>query len=183
MSHMKVYSQCNYVKNVGIAQTLALEKRITFKVSGKSMLPMLIPNRDLITIKFLEDDELLSINDIVLYYNHRNKLTLHRIVNINNGLYCLLGDNCSKKEFDIKKSDIIGKLVCFKHRGIHYELNDIKYLNYVSYIRKNELKRMKSKFIYEIIVQVLSKLIPVKLLDQHKHILKRIIIWGQRDLK
>lgn len=144
---------------------------------------MLIPNRDLITIKFLEDDEHLSINDIVLYYNHRNKLTLHRIVDVNNGLYILLGDNCSTKEFGIKKNNIIGKLICFKHRGIHYELDDRQYLNYVSYMRMNEHKRMKSKFIYDIVVQILGKLIPVKILNQHKHILKRIIIWGQRDFK
>ena len=54
---------------------------ITYKVSGKSMEPMIFPNKDIVTIKRKVNSTKLYENDVVLYYQ-RGKLTLHRIVEV-----------------------------------------------------------------------------------------------------
>ena len=70
---------------------------ITYKVSGKSMMPMIVPNRDIVTVKRKTEDMKLNINDIVLYHQ-KGKLILHRIVAVlPNSRYVILVDNCSRK--------------------------------------------------------------------------------------
>ena len=120
---------------------------ITYKVLGKSMEPMIVSNRDIVTVKRKSDGVKLYENDVVLY-RQNGKLILHRIVKIQpNGEYVILGDNCSRKEYGILENDIIGVLTSFKHNGVHYEVTDQKYVEYIKRLRNAEYTRTKRKLI------------------------------------
>lgn len=149
---------------------------ITYKVSGKSMMPMIIPDRDIVTVKKKAESMKLNINDVVLYHQ-KDKLILHRIVEVNtDGKYVILGDNCSRKEYNVSEDDIIGILKSFKHNGVHYETTDIKYAEYVKKLRNSESKRTKRKLIYDIIVQHLDFL-PSSLYKRVKSCLRKLIVY------
>ena len=149
---------------------------ITYKVSGKSMEPMISPNKDIVTIKRKTNSTKLFENDVVLY-RQKGKLILHRIVEVlPKGEYVMLGDNCSRKEYGIFEEDIIGVLTSFKHNGIHYDLTNQKYTEYIKKLRDTEYTRTKRKLIYDIIVQNLQFL-PNSLYSKIKSILKKLIVY------
>lgn len=149
---------------------------ITYKVLGKSMEPMIVSNRDIVTVKRKSDGVKLYENDVVLY-RQNGKLILHRIVKIQpNGEYVILGDNCSRKEYGILENDIIGVLTSFKHNGVHYEITDQKYIEYIKKLRNAEYTRTKRKLIYDIIIHHLHFL-PVFLSSKLKSVLKKIIVY------
>lgn len=149
---------------------------ISYKVLGKSMEPMIVPNKDIITIKKKTNSIKLYENDVVLY-RQKGKLILHRIVEIlPNGEYVILGDNCSRKEYGIFEKDIIAVLTSFKHNGVHYETTNQKYLEYIERLRDSEHTRTKRKLLYDIIVQHLQFL-PNPLFSILKSILKRFIVY------
>lgn len=143
-------------KNLTIEKLLSVDKQITYKVMGKSMLPMIIPNRDLVTIRSKHPDEVFKEDDIVLY-RQKGNLTLHRIVGVMpNKEYILLGDNCSRKEYGISDNDIIGLLTRFKHNGYSYTIDSPKYMDYVKSLRNHRDIRRYSKLVYDIIIQHLT---------------------------
>ena len=149
---------------------------VTYKVFGKSMEPMISPNRDIVTIQRKTNNVELHENDVVLY-RQKGKLILHRIVEVvPGGEYIILGDNCSRKEYGIYEDDIIGVLTSFKHNGIHYDIKDSKYTDYVNRLRASENVRTKRKLIYDILVQHLQFL-PTSLYFKLKTILKKLIVY------
>ena len=104
-------------------------------------------------------------------------MILHRIVEVlPEGRYVILGDNCSRKEYNITEDDIIGILTSFKHNGIHYEMTDKRYAVYVKRLRNSEFVRTKRKLIYDILVQHLTFL-PPPLFAKVKTCLKKIIVF------
>jgi signal peptidase I len=149
---------------------------ITYKISGKSMEPMISPNRDIVTIKRKTNREKLHVNDVVLY-RQKGKLILHRIVKVlPKGEYVILGDNCSRREYGICEDDIVGVLTSFKHNGVHYETTDSKYIDYVKRLRETENVRTKRKLIYDIIVQHL-RFLPSSFYSILKSFLKKKIVY------
>lgn len=149
---------------------------ITYKVSGKSMEPMILSNNDIVTIKRKTNSTILHENDVVLY-RQKDKLILHRIVEIlPRGRYVTLGDNCSRKEYGILEDDIIGILTSFKHNGVHYDITNQKYKEYIKRLRDTESTRTKRKLIYDIIVQHLQFL-PQSLYSKLKRFLKKVIVY------
>ena len=159
-----------------IEETLKTFGFITYKVSGKSMMPMLIPNRDIVTIKRKKKGVKLHINDVVLY-RQKEKLILHRIVEVMpEDKYVILGDNCSRKEYNIVEDDIIGVLTSFKHNGVHYEMTDKRYLEYVQKLSDTEFIRTKRKLVYDIIVQHLNFL-PYPIFAKFKMCLRKLIVY------
>lgn len=159
-----------------IEEVLKNHGSITYKVSGKSMEPMISPNKDIVTIKRKTNSTKLYENDVVLY-RQKGKLILHRIIKIlPKGGYVMLGDNCSRREYGVLEEDIIGVLTSFKHNGIHYDITNQKYTEYVKKIRETECTRIKRKLVYDIIVRHLEFL-PYSLYSKIKSILKELIVY------
>ena len=151
---------------IPITKLLEDEEFVTYKVMGKSMEPMIRHDHDLVTIRRKRVGEHFHENDVVLY-RQKGILTLHRIVDcLPDGKYVLLGDNCSKKEYGISNEIIIGVVTSFKHNGLHYDIKDTRYLEYVQHLRLTERKRMRRKLLYDILVQHLGFL--------HPHLLTKI---------
>ena len=122
-----------------LEELLKKDGYLVYKIKGVSMNPMLIQNKDIITLRSKKDNERFNINDVVLYKRKGDRaLTLHRIIEVNENDYTILGDNCINKEYGIKDEDILGILIEFTHNNKHYKVDDKEYLNYVYKLRKNE---------------------------------------------
>lgn len=91
----------------------------TYACVGVSMLPMLRQRKDLFTITKRQGR--CKKYDVVLYKRYPNDYVLHRIVEVREKDYVILGDNCLHKEYGIRDEDIIGVLTSFVRDGKEYQ--------------------------------------------------------------
>ena len=75
---------------------------------GTSMLPFIRPQRDIIVVRHYEGEA--ECRDVILYRRNGGKLVLHRILKVDVDGYVLCGDNQYKKEYGIKKEQVLGVL-------------------------------------------------------------------------
>ena len=95
-----------------------LEKNgeLVYTNTGRSMLPMLRQHRDLMVIR-PKTEERCRKYDVVLYVRPPHRYVLHRVVEVRDKDYVILGDNCLKKEYGITDEQIIGVLKAFVRDG------------------------------------------------------------------
>lgn len=63
----------------------------------------------------------------MLYRRPPSHYVLHRIVEVRENDYVILGDNCLNKEYGIKDEDIIGVLSKFVRNGKEYTVDNKNY--------------------------------------------------------
>lgn len=102
---------------------------LTYRTQGRSMEPMLHEMRDLVTLA-RKTGERCRLHDVVLY-KRGEKYILHRIVQVREHDYVILGDNCFTKEYGITDADILAVMVAFIRRGRNYTVDDPRYRRYV----------------------------------------------------
>lgn len=85
--------------------------KLVYSVKGQSMFPLIKAGKDVVVIDKTDASACLRRLDIVLYKNNNGNYVLHRILKIKNDSFVICGDNCWKREFDINRLQIIGKLV------------------------------------------------------------------------
>ena len=108
-----------------------LEKdgKFIYRNVGKSMLPLIKENRDLIVIAKKEKKP--QKYDVPLYLRRDGKYVLHRIVGVlPDGGYVIRGDNCYYTEKNVKDSDIIGVLESIVRKGKEIRVTDTGYRIY-----------------------------------------------------
>ena len=105
---------------------------LTFTNKGVSMLPMLRQGRDLITI-VKKGPERCKKYDVILYDRPPNDLVLHRVVEVRNGEYGVLGDNCQNVE-TVRDDQIVGVLQSFVRDGRTISVRDPVYRLYARLI-------------------------------------------------
>ncbi|MBQ8403195.1 MAG: S24/S26 family peptidase [Clostridia bacterium] len=128
---------------------LAEHGELTLTNVGVSMLPMLKQGRDMFTLT-KKTEKRCEKYDVVLYRVPPNRYVLHRIVEVREHDYVILGDNCMNKEYGIKDEDIIAVLTRFVHNGKEYSVEDTGYMNYAKawyslYPLRREAKKIKAK--------------------------------------
>lgn len=123
--------------------------KLTYRNVGTSMLPMIKQNRDIFTLK-KKDETRCKKYDVVLYKRPPGKYVLHRVIEVRDDDYVILGDNCVAKEYGIKDEDILAVLTSFVRKGKTYTVDDIAYRIYVqiwchTYNLRVFYKKIKSK--------------------------------------
>lgn len=103
--------------------------RLTYTNVGVSMLPLLRQGRDLFTVEKKTADRCQS-GDVVLYRRPPDQYVLHRIIEVRQEDYVILGDNCIKKETGIRDEDILAVLTGFVRKGKEYTVHDRAYRAY-----------------------------------------------------
>lgn len=100
----------------------------TYTCSGVSMLPLLRQHRDLFTIEKRQGR--CKKYDVALYRRPPKSYVLHRVVEVREDDYVILGDNCINKEYGIRDEDIIGVMTSFVRNGKEYSVNHKGYQLY-----------------------------------------------------
>ncbi len=103
--------------------------RLTYTNVGVSMLPLLRQGRDLFTVEKKTADR-CQAGDVVLYRRPPDQYVLHRIIEVREEDYVILGDNCIKKETGIRDEDILAVLTGFVRKGKEYTVHDRAYRAY-----------------------------------------------------
>ncbi len=104
---------------------------LAYRISGVSMRPMLRQEKDVVTLRRY-DGKGLKKYDVAMYdRGGPRRYVLHRVVEVHDGSYTFLGDNCISKERNIPESDIVAVLDSFTREGKQISANDPKYRLYV----------------------------------------------------
>ena len=109
-------------------EELARSGSFTYTFRGVSMRPLLIQGRDMFTIT--KKQGRCNKYDVVLYKRPPASYVLHRVVEVREQDYVILGDNCLNKEYGIRDEDIIGVMTSFVRKGKEYPVSHRGYRVY-----------------------------------------------------
>ena len=115
-------------KEISLEEFLNQQGSLTYRNAGTSMLPLLKEGRDLFTVTRKESGRCRK-GDVVLYRRGR-QLVLHRIVEVRDRDYVILGDNCVRRETGITDDDILGVMTGFVRRGREHRVDEPGYRLY-----------------------------------------------------
>ena len=102
--------------------------KFTYTCSGISMLPLLRQEKDLFTIE--KKQGRCEKFDVVLYKRPPKSYVLHRVVEVREKDYVILGDNCFNKEYGIRDEEILGVMTSFVRNGKEYPVSHKGYRLY-----------------------------------------------------
>ena len=114
---------------------------IIYKFKGISMLPLLDEKKELIKIEKINAP--LKKYDIVLFKRNNNSYVLHRIINIKDDIYDIVGDNQIFIE-EVKRNQIIGIATGKIRDGEFVPFKGKEYDDYVNDICKDIYARKKT---------------------------------------
>lgn len=122
--------------------------KFTYTCSGVSMLPLLGQHKDLFTIE--KKQGRCKKYDVVLYKCPPKSYVMHRVVEVRENDYVILGDNCLNKEYGIRDEDIIGVMTSFVRDGKEYSVSHRGYRMYAAmwyflYPLRKAWRKCKSK--------------------------------------
>ena len=103
---------------------------VKFTVTGNSMYPLLLSNRDEV---FVKKRERYKKGNVVLYLRENNQCVLHRIIYVDkiHKTYTICGDNQMILEENVPFDAVIGEACSFIRKGIQFSKNNILYGIYV----------------------------------------------------
>lgn len=91
--------------------------KYTGKTMGSSMMPIIHQNRDDIIV--VKNQGRLKKYDVPVYLTSNGKYIMHRIVEVHDDHYIIIGDNLMKKEY-VTDDMICGVLVGYYRKGKRY---------------------------------------------------------------
>lgn len=110
-----------------IEEMLATEGVYVSTTVGVSMRPLLRSRRDTVIIEPVR--EKLKRFDLPLY-KRDGEYILHRIVEVTESGYVILGDNCVAKEYNVTDKDIVGVARAFYRGNVYFTAENIIYKAY-----------------------------------------------------
>ena len=102
---------------------------LTYSNVGVSMLPLLRQGRDLFTVE-KKGEARCKVGDVVLYRRPPSHYVLHRIIEVREKDYVILGDNCVAKEYGITDGDILGVMTGYVRNGKEHSVREAGYRIY-----------------------------------------------------
>ena len=124
-----------------IEEIVSLDGSVRLDIKGTSMMPLLRNEKDAV---ILEKPLNLQKFDVVLFRKKDGYIALHRIVNITNDTYTIIGDNQYRHDSGIKKSDLIAKATVFCRGKLRINERQIRLFGavwYSTYPLRKFLKR------------------------------------------
>ena len=100
-----------------IKEILDKTGKYTGKTMGSSMMPIIHQNRDDIIV--VKNKGRLKKYDVPVYQTSNGKYIMHRIVEVHDDHYIIIGDNLMKKEY-VTDDMICGVLVGYYRKGKRY---------------------------------------------------------------
>lgn len=94
---------------------------------GYSMYPLIVPKRDEVILKRL-DERKLKRGDVVLFRRTEGTLILHRIVKVTPKGYYLTGDNQTEIEGPVRREQIKAVLECIIRKNRHIFVTNPVYI-------------------------------------------------------
>ncbi len=117
-----------------ITEALENNGEFVFFPRGKSMLPTIVPEIDMVT---LIPPNNIEKYDIVLYKRKNGQYILHRVIKTKTNSFVMCGDNQLSYEKGILQSQLIAKVKCItKPDGSIVECNGVENCNYAKALRK-----------------------------------------------
>ena len=98
-----------------------------FYPKGISMLPLLREGIDSVILSAVED---IKKYDMILYLRDDGNYVLHRVVEIENNMYNLCGDNQCYIEKNIRKEQVKAVVTAFYRDNQYVSVNNKKYMRY-----------------------------------------------------
>ncbi|MBQ7561931.1 MAG: S24/S26 family peptidase [Synergistaceae bacterium] len=114
---------------MNFSEYLDLHGTLTYTNVGTSMLPLLCQGRDLFTIT-KKSEARCKRGDVVLYERPPGKYILHRVIEVREKDYIILGDNCISKEYGITDKNILGIMTSYTRSGVEHSINSLGYKIY-----------------------------------------------------
>lgn len=105
-----------------IQENLSLGRKVKFTVSGNSMLPWVVSNRDQVILTGVAEKD-LKTGDIILFQNQMGRYKLHRIIKKETSYYRTMGDSCLFEDGRIYPEDIIGVVEKIYRKGMEIDCN------------------------------------------------------------
>ena len=90
-------------------------KEVSLLISGSSMSPFLIHARDY--VYFRKPDRELKKGDIVFFQRDSGQYVMHRICQVKEDGYYLVGDGQTQVEGPIRRDQIFGLIYCVRRKG------------------------------------------------------------------
>lgn len=128
---------------------------------GVSMLPLLRQGRDLFIVEKRGVDR-LRVGDVVLYRRPPDKYVLHRIVQVREKDYVILGDNCIGREYGITDKDILGVMTGFVRDGKQHSVTETGYRLYTFWMVHGAGLRIFCKRTKALIKLEIKKILGIK---------------------
>lgn len=104
-------------EELSIKEILDTYGKYTGLTMGSSMRPLIHQQRDNIIV--IKNKERLKKYDVPVYVTPRGKYIMHRVIEVHDDHYVIVGDNLLKKEY-VTDDMICGVLVGFYKNGKHY---------------------------------------------------------------
>ena len=95
------------MKKTSLKEELLKSGNIVFPNKGTSMLPLLREGRDVMIIKKKKKGKRCRKGDAVLFERENGELVLHRVSDVVQGGYLIIGDNSYEKEH-VREKNVIG---------------------------------------------------------------------------
>lgn len=139
----------NMAKPYTFEDMLSERGYIVYTNKGKSMMPLLREQRDIIEIRPKGENRCKKY-DVVLYKRGENYI-LHRVLRVLPDGYIIAGDNNTFLEYDIKDEQVIGIMVRLFRDKKEIHMTDLKYRLYVHiwcdlYPIRMAMLRIKKRF-------------------------------------
>lgn len=109
-----------------IIEQLEQGKRVCFTVSGSSMMPWIVNNRDSVELISAKNIQLKK-GDIILFQPLKHKYVLHRIIKVCSTGYLTAGDGNLYADGIASKESVIAKAVSIRRKGKEIDCEKIRW--------------------------------------------------------
>ena len=109
-----------------IIEQLEKGKRVCFTVSGSSMMPWIVNNRDSVELISAKNIQLKK-GDIILFQPLKHKYVLHRIIKVCPTGYLTAGDGNLYADGIASKESVIAKAVSIRRKGKEIDCEKIRW--------------------------------------------------------